>query len=327
MKIVKKYLKRKYLDFGIYSIFREINRSPRVLFWHGVSNECSSIVEAENIKFEVFKSQILYLKNKFEIISIEEYRDRLHLNCFTKKEVVLTFDDGYKNNLSVVAPYLSDLKIPFTVFITTNNINHNLLFPTSIIRLIIFGSQLKEIDIPSIKIKTKILDFESKKYFAGKISELIKTLPLQEVKNVCDELISNISTSEMNDLIFKYSSILPMNWDDVEKLKNYNCTIGSHCLDHICCHKNQEKEEIKFQITESKKVIENKLKLKCNFFAYPNGDFHEFSDNCVKEAGYDLGFSTQRKSVFNKDINKSSLPRISVPASLDTLKILLSLKL
>jgi len=40
------------------------------------------------------------------------------LNEMPEQGVAITFDDGYRNSLEVVAPILTDLNIPFTVFIT-----------------------------------------------------------------------------------------------------------------------------------------------------------------------------------------------------------------
>ena len=39
---------------------------------------------------------------------------------FPPNSFAITFDDGFENNLSVAAPLLSDLKIPLTIYITTN---------------------------------------------------------------------------------------------------------------------------------------------------------------------------------------------------------------
>jgi peptidoglycan/xylan/chitin deacetylase (PgdA/CDA1 family) len=66
------------------------------------------------ISEESFKSLIDYLKEEFEIVS---------LNSISKSEkrcAILTFDDGYKDNYTFVYPYLTERNIPFTIYITTD---------------------------------------------------------------------------------------------------------------------------------------------------------------------------------------------------------------
>ena len=81
----------------------------------------------------------------------------------------------------------------------------------------------------------------------------------------------------------------------------------------------------RFGNIESKSIIEKKLGKKCDYFAYPNGDYTSFSDSCVKEANYKLGFSTKKDNILNSQLKDQSLPRISVPYNFDTFKIIISL--
>lgn len=100
-------MKNIFLSLKGDAILRSINRTPRILFWHGVDYITDQKVEAESFDVQSFKKQIEYLNKYYEIISIEEFYYRYKHNKFTNKEIVLTFDDGYLNNLNVVYPILT----------------------------------------------------------------------------------------------------------------------------------------------------------------------------------------------------------------------------
>tara|TARA_Y100000768_G_C23935923_1_gene662532 strand:+ start:721 stop:1500 length:780 start_codon:yes stop_codon:yes gene_type:complete len=93
----------------------------RILMYHSVSNPTEQKENNKNIykiSEDLFYQQMLFLKSNFlnELRKIEfkDFSDELR---FT---VNITFDDGYKDNLRIVAPIMEELKIPFTVFITTD---------------------------------------------------------------------------------------------------------------------------------------------------------------------------------------------------------------
>lgn len=302
-------------------ILKNINKTPRVLFWHGIDNMVNKNVETEIFDIEVFEKQIQYLNKYFEIISIVEFEKRFLTNSFTNREVVLTFDDGYANNLHIVEPILSKYNLPFTIFVSTEHITTGHLFPTSVNRIITKGAELKNISIPSQNLNFLLGNKNDMDNASNTISKLLKTLPLNQVRNITNDLINNVSKERWLDLREKFKSVRPMNWDEVKELSNKkNVTIGSHCMWHICCHSNHSEDDIKQQIEMSKKIIEERLNKECNYFAYPNGDFTDFSNSIVSK-NYSMGFST-KVNIINENSNKTVIPRLGAPRNINKFKIL-----
>lgn len=323
---MKKKVKTSFLKLKGDLILKQLNRTPRVLFWHGVDNIIDKEVEAESFDIETFQKQIDYLAKNFEIISIEEFYLRFKEDRFSKREVVLTFDDGYANNLYEVAPILNKRSIPFMVFISTEHIETGALYPTSVARLILLGDGLNRISIPSIDIEDADISSETlKRSIYLQVSKELKNRPVDEVKKIVEELIGNLSELQYDALKAKYKSVIPMNWEEVVKLHQLGATIGSHCQYHICCHENQSPDEVKKQIIESKQTIEDKLKVECKYFAYPNGDYTDISNSFVREAGYTLGFSTEKHNRITIDADVTTIPRIGVPLNIDTFKLFVNL--
>jgi peptidoglycan/xylan/chitin deacetylase (PgdA/CDA1 family) len=77
-----------------------------------------------------------------------------------------------------------------------------------------------------------------------------------------------------------------LNWDEIKKLSDSGLVeIGSHTIDHLQLSSLDANSQ-KFQIFESKKILEQKLGKTINSFAYPYGKFNQTSINLVKQAGY-----------------------------------------
>lgn len=323
---LKNLAKKIFLSLKGDSVLRRRNRAPRILFWHGVDEILDQKVEAESFDVISFKKQIAYLNKYYEIISIDEFYNRYQTKEFTNREIVLTFDDGYLNNLNVVYPILNELNLPFTVFVSTEHIETDELFPTSIARLIIYGAYLKKINVPCLKIEhADISDIENRNIIYSKVIKTLKSGPIEEVRKIVSELKANLSYQDYITLVEKYKSVKPMNWEEVKKLHSSGVTIGSHCKYHICCHSNQQEEEVKAQIIESKNIIEDKLEAECKYFAYPNGNYTTASNNFVEIAGYTMGFSTEKNIKIENVNGTSAIPRIGVPLNINTFKIYINL--
>lgn len=78
---------------------------------------------------------------------------------------------------------------------------------------------------------------------------------------------------------------------DIREMAGNGIEFNSHSVSHSLFHQISE-EEIKFEVTESKKIIENLTQKECSVFAYPAGFFTDFAKDAIKTAGYEAAFST-----------------------------------
>lgn len=325
-KITKKILISGFCSLGGVELLRLCNRTPRVVFWHGVDFIKDPLLEAESIRVEVFEKQLEYLLKRYEIISMDEFYSRYSNRSFNGKEIVLTFDDGYRNNLTVAAPILNRYSLPFTVFVSANHIDTQELFPTSVARMIIIGSSLNAVQLPGIGFEALLDSIDDRIAAAANLGKLLKRLPHHKVVDAIRELTEKISLDEYLSLKDQFTSLQPMTWQEVREIRSSGATVGSHCLDHFCCHENQTEDETKRQLSESKKIIEQQIGAPCHYFAYPNGDYTEISNKAVHEAGYRLGFSVFAERFYAPSEDSASLPRQGLLNDFQKFSIMLNWK-
>ena len=310
-KMARQQIYDMFYGFRLDALVRSIRHAPAVLFYHGVAVDPDPIVETESISVSDFSKQIEYLEKYYKVISIQEFEQRYCEDSWEGNEILLTFDDGYKNVLHTALPILEKKCFPFVLFLTTNNVSEGELFATTINRLVILGSSIKKLDLASCQIKSTLTK-DNRQAVANAISKILKSRPISEVETIIQELSSSISADEMENLRVKYSSVIPMNWGEAKQMSaSPLCTVGSHGLDHICCHENQSLQEVSSQINQSRRIIEDKIGVDCVYFSYPNGSYTTQSNKIVAEAGYHLGFSTKRLPV--NSLTQWNIPRIFVP--------------
>lgn len=316
----KSRLKHNLVKFGLTGLLRFLNKNPRVIFYHGV--DFAESINSLHINPDIFEQQMIFLLKHYEIISIHEYENRFRNNRFTGREIVVTFDDGYKNNLTLAAPILKSLNIPFTVFVSTNHIGSGDYFPTAIARIIIRYSNLSFLKIDCLKYSVTLKDSKQREKVCEAILRVLKRCNIQLVNEICNQLIANVSPDEYEELCHIHKMETPMNWTDVIKLHTeYDCTIGSHCKDHFICNIYQTEEDIREQLQGSKQIIEEKLHTSCDFLAYPNGiyrkgDITNYALTTAAEVGYKLAFTTvQDRLRFNT--NAMLMPRCAARFEMD----------
>lgn len=88
----------------------------RVLMYHSIGEFVSlDPNKLFSVPTELFKTHMEYLKSRDDIRFIIP-GDKPSQN---KLNILVTFDDGYKNNLTIAAPVLEKLEIPFLVFVAS----------------------------------------------------------------------------------------------------------------------------------------------------------------------------------------------------------------
>lgn len=94
-----------------------------------------------------------------------------------------------------------------------------------------------------------------------------------------------------------------LTWRHIAELHNNGFEIESHGLDHIPLDKLTV-IELKKQIVESKRIIENKIHSKVTKFSLPYGVYTQSSLTAIEECDYRYIFSTEKK---NNEIRPDSI--------------------
>ena len=91
-------------------------------------------------------------------------------------------------------------------------------------------------------------------------------------------------------------------------------TFGSHCLGPQPLLDIKSESQIKKEIFDSKKILENNLGSEVAMFSYPGGRFNARIRQLVKEAGYKLAVATSSGRKYPSD-DVLALKRIRIAES------------
>ena len=130
-----------------------------ILMYHSIAKRPGHF---NSVAPEMFEAQMRYLKeHQYSIISLDELVSRLQSGKSLEGSIVLTFDDGYRDNYSVALPILRRYGFPATVFVVTGRIGSDVrgmeyLLPNELIEM-----RDEKIDIqPHTKTHPRLTDVE-----------------------------------------------------------------------------------------------------------------------------------------------------------------------
>jgi peptidoglycan/xylan/chitin deacetylase (PgdA/CDA1 family) len=243
----------------------------RIFMFHGVGDS--------DYPAEVFEKQLRFLKRHFEIISLGVLTERIGSKKPLANSVVLTFDDGLRNNCSIAYPILKKFDAPATFFVCSGLIENQRWLWNQESR-----SRLRSLEAWR---RGELVRRWGANRFTGTddvathdvetIIQWMKTLPLktriayeQELRDVTTEFQPTEEQRIQYDV---------MNWEELRSLDPAFITIGSHTVNHPILS-TLEPAELQFEIAESRRLLEQKLNRELSFFCYPNG---AFDSNVVAE--------------------------------------------
>jgi len=82
-----------------------------------------------------------------------------------------------------------------------------------------------------------------------------------------------------------------LGWDQIKALANRNIDFGSHTVTHENLT-DLDDEALRYEVSESKRAIEENLQREVSLFSYPRGQFDQRVKDMVVSAGYDAACVT-----------------------------------
>ncbi|MCA9240124.1 MAG: polysaccharide deacetylase family protein [Planctomycetales bacterium] len=99
---------------------KSCGREPvRILFFHRIADACPN---PWTMPCRTFERQVSWIARHYEVVSLHEAQQRIRSGTNHKPTACLTFDDGYAENCEFALPLLLKRSLPFTYFVTTDNV-------------------------------------------------------------------------------------------------------------------------------------------------------------------------------------------------------------
>lgn len=93
-----------------------------ILTYHRVAN-ISEDPHQLAVSPQIFHNQLKYLKENYIVISLDQLINHIKNRTVKRKMIVITFDDGYTDNLQNALPTLEKFEIPATIFVSSGHID------------------------------------------------------------------------------------------------------------------------------------------------------------------------------------------------------------
>ena len=306
---------------------KKYNLDCIVLNYHGLIESISEPRLERNFHlYKSFEEQIRFLNKKFNIVSLQEFYFKLSNNLSFKNNVLITFDDGYANNL--IAREILDKINPnlsFTIFISTGyiGIKEESIWTVNLALLLLKG---KRTDLLFDGENLDLSNDEIRKNNFNIIRNKLKKLEAAHRNLLYTGIVDQYGKEELENLLHQFPQFKMLNWDECRQLITKNTEIESHGVNHELLHSNQSIETIGSEIINSKQIIKENLERDTIAYAYPNGDYSDAAINILTKNHYKLAFTTN-EGLFKANDSLMVINRIAPPNSISSFyKKILSLK-
>jgi len=255
---------------------------------------------------EYLESLILELKERqFFFVSLDELYDVLKSKKDSRKLIVFTLDDGYKDNFTNALPIFKKYSVPFTIYIATGMIENEVVHVWDYLNdLIGENNEIILSNNSRYKCKSKL---DKDKTFLKIRDKIIKIHPENLEKNIT-KLFANYNID-----LSAYKNGPTMTWGQIKSLKNEPlATIGSHSHSHLDL-RYASKEKIIPDINKAKNLLQQKANITPRHFCYPYGNPQKREIDIIKSLNFKTATTAYPGNIYSRHIdNLFNLPRFFV---------------
>lgn len=285
-----------------------------ILTYHSIQTQPLPFPVWHHLDAARFEAHIAYLARHFRCVPLSVLLDEMTAGRIAPYTVALTFDDGYRDNLTVALPILQRFRVPATLFLTTGFVGGTqLLWP-------------EQVACTLALTKMPILEFVNVRYaLAGnaqkgiayrQLARVFKNTPPDDIPERLATLLQCAEvTAEQLRASAWHRNLQPLDWNEVQILRGSGLfEFGAHTLTHrrLSALPDAEAER---EIAAPKQILENHVG-PVQYFAYPHGSTGDYTDEhraMAVRAGYCAVFTADTQTVTSRT-DPYAVPRAGVGA-------------
>jgi peptidoglycan/xylan/chitin deacetylase (PgdA/CDA1 family) len=290
---------------GAFALTRAGTRSQlRILAYHGVQ-EMTGLVNADGFQVapSVFASQLEHVAEHFRVVSLGDVVSAIQNGePWPDRAVLITFDDGYVNNIEHAAPQLTKMGFPAVFYVTTGFIDGTHVPWWYVVRTWIAKAGYAAVGLPTDH---------------GKVASTSDKASLVAWENYLKGMTAAARNQAMEKMGKKLGypaeiGISFMNWDQVRRLKSGGFDVAPHTVSHINLG-SETQAVIEDEISRSIKRVQEEVAPPASY-SYPYGRQQDIQPgvlSILQAFGISVGVTTVHG--FNKSrANSLLLKRLNI---------------
>ncbi|MCC6552246.1 MAG: polysaccharide deacetylase family protein [Polyangiaceae bacterium] len=258
------------------------------------------------------REQLAVIKAHGTVVSASEVR----LFCTERRRpprspVMITFDDGYRDNFEVALPVLEGAGVRATFFIPTSYPEAGRMFWWDRVAVIMRRCRRSRVELtyPAPLALEPARDAEAA---MRRVYRAIKRTPGIELERLWDELerATGVSIDPAEERRLAAAAI--MSWSQIRALRRAGMDVQSHSHGHRVLD-TLSPEEASRDLARSRRVLSEVLGEPVHTVAYPVGyELRGAFRQAVVEAGFDVGFTNDSGFCLTSRVDPLNVPRVAM---------------
>jgi len=242
-------------------------------------------------------------------------------NRFPQDAVVITFDDGYRDNYLYAYPILQKYGAHATTFLATGYIDSDRLFWWDRLGYAIHKTPLERLSLNGLGVHS-LKSVHERTVALRTISSRLKELPDDEKNMAIEELVRKAGLDAPPEMVRG----MVLSWEEVREMARNGIAFGAHTMHHPILTRLSPDETTR-EIVQSQRHIQEKVDVPVNTFAYPNGwpsDYDESTKAILRENHFTCAVSYAPSRLVYQGADPYDLGRISARSTLAMFHLSLS---
>jgi peptidoglycan/xylan/chitin deacetylase (PgdA/CDA1 family) len=300
----REFLARAFGQLGVLGLLEQTiaRRRPGlvVLTYHRIAEPGADLFYDPVISAtpESFRAQVEWLHHRVRLLTLDELIDQIESGApWREPAMLLTFDDGYRDNFDLAAPILGERKAPATFFVPSAFLETPRLPWWDHVACVIKQTSVQRFIVERHS-KGDPIPLEIDLHTMSRSAAIMKIIRAFLDRTIVDErwFLDRLAEHAMVEIDAEgLARKLFMSWSHVHQLAGSGLTIGSHAHSHRNLAALDDDTQ-SYELAGSKQILEARLGRPVKALAYPfgwAGTYTTRTKALASQAGYQLAFSSR----------------------------------
>ena len=290
---------------GQLPVFRTLfTGRAAIICFHEIQRDCASELMT-GTSVSLFEFSLSWLRRQgWSIVSLDECLQKLASNDQSGRCAVLTFDDGYRDNVSVALPILERHNAPFMMYVPTGAPTRSMQSWWLGLRKLFLSRD--KVTIDALGRQFHCSDIRSKTSALAEVTKWVHQDYRRGAMLAPTFKQNGISLAALNDAYFLDERELGI------LARHPLASIGGHTTSHAALA-TLDGPSARAELADNRGYLENLLQLPIRHVAYPYGGLRACGpreEHLANEVGFQTAVTTRQGQLHDHKVNHFALPRI-----------------